>query len=145
MTGLSSTARRRRRCGHGCFSRPDSGNAKEDRGSSSGNGDSGTPNDRGSQEECNNGSVLPVTAVNPLGWWNDVTATDDNSNNRGIVKELLSLQQREHRGGQGQRQWRRQRRDPQRPREQRKMQQWKGVSRNNGQSAGVVEQCNNNG
>jgi len=56
MKRPSLTARR----GHGRFSRPDAGDAKEDRGS---DGDNGTPDNRGSGEERNDGSVLPATAV----------------------------------------------------------------------------------
>jgi hypothetical protein len=59
MTGLSSTARR----GRGRFSRPDGSDAEEDRGR---NGNNRTPDNRGSREECNDGSALPATAVNPL-------------------------------------------------------------------------------
>ncbi len=59
MMGPSSTAR----CGRGRFSHPNGGNAKEDRGSDS-NG--GTPDDRGSGEERDDGSALPARAVNPL-------------------------------------------------------------------------------
>ena len=61
MMGPSSTMRRGRRR----FSHPDGGNAEEDRGRGGSNGDDGTPGDRGSREECDDGSVLPTTAVNP--------------------------------------------------------------------------------
>ncbi len=47
MTGPSSAARR----GRGCFSRPDDGDTKEDRGSDINNG---TLDDCGSREERNN-------------------------------------------------------------------------------------------
>ena len=59
MTGPSSTTQR----GRGRFSRPNCGNIKEDRGS---DGYNGTPNNRGSEEERNDRSALPATAVNPL-------------------------------------------------------------------------------
>ena len=59
MTGPSSTAWRGRRR----FSRPEDGDAKEDRGS---NGNNGTPDNCRSGEECNNGSVLPATVVKLL-------------------------------------------------------------------------------
>jgi hypothetical protein len=95
MTGPSSTARRGRRR----FSRPDGGNAEEDRGS---DGDNGTPDDRGSGEERDDGSALPATAVNPLDsakhayrrwleggeWRNNATATDDDGDDSGIVEEV---------------------------------------------------------
>ena len=92
MTGLSSTAWR----GRGRFSRPDGSNAEEDRGR---NGNNGTPNDRGSREERNDGSALPATAVNPLdsvkhayrrrleGGGGNATAMDDDGNDNGVVKE----------------------------------------------------------
>ena len=100
MTGLSSTAWRRRRCG--CFSRPNSSNIEEDRGSSSGSGNNGTPNDRRSGEERNKRRALPATAVNLLdsakrayrrwreggGWWNNEAALDDDGNNSSVVEEL---------------------------------------------------------
>ena len=59
MTGPSSTARR----GRGRFSHPDGGDAEEDRGR---NVNNGTPDDRGSGEERDDGSALPAMAVNPL-------------------------------------------------------------------------------
>ena len=59
MMGPSSTARRGRRL----FSRPNGSDAKEDRGS---DGDNGTPDDRGSREESDDGSALPATAANLL-------------------------------------------------------------------------------
>ena len=59
MMGPSSTVQR----GCGRFSRPDGSDAEEDRGS---DGDNGTPDDRGSGEEGDDGSALPATAVNPL-------------------------------------------------------------------------------
>ena len=64
MTGPSSTVHRGRGCGR--FSRPDGGDAREDRGSGGSNGNGGTPNDSGSGEERNDGSTLPATTVNPL-------------------------------------------------------------------------------
>ena len=92
MMGPSLTARR------GCrrFSRPDGGNAEEDRGSDS---DNGTPDDRWSREERDDGSALPATAVNPLdstkhayrrrlegrGWWNNATMMDDDGDDSGIA------------------------------------------------------------
>ena len=86
------------RHGRGRFSRPDGGNAEEDRGS---DGNTGTPDDRGSGEERDDGSALSTTAVNQLdsakhayrrrleggGWWNNTTATDDDGNDSGVVKE----------------------------------------------------------
>ena len=51
------------RRGHGRFSHPDGGDAEEDKGS---DGNNGTPNDRESGEERDDGSALPATAVNPL-------------------------------------------------------------------------------
>ncbi len=59
MTGSSSTTR----LGRGRFSRPDGGDTEEDRGS---DGDNGTPDDRRSGEERDDGSALPATALNPL-------------------------------------------------------------------------------
>ena len=62
------------------------------------NGDDGTPDDRGSGEECDDGSTLPATAVNLLdsakrtnqrrsegggGWRNNATEMDDNGNDSG--------------------------------------------------------------
>ena len=84
--------------GHGRFSRPDGGDAEEDRGS---DGNNGTPDDRGSGEERDDGSAPPATAVNPLdsakhafwrqlegeGWRNNATATDDDGNDSGVVEE----------------------------------------------------------
>ena len=98
MTGPSSTTGR----GHGRFSRPNGGDAKEDRGS---DGNNGTPDNRGSGEERDDGSALPATAVNLLdsakhmyrrrleggGLWNNATATDDDSNNSGVVKERCQM------------------------------------------------------
>ena len=94
MTGPSSTARR----GRGRFSRPDGGDAEEDRGS---DGNNGTPDNRRSGEECDDGSALPATAVNPLdsakhayrrrlegGGWQDIaTATDDDGDDSGVVEK----------------------------------------------------------
>ena len=94
MTGPSSTARR----GRGHFSCPDGGDAEEDRGS---DGNNGTPDDRGSGEERDDGSALPATAVNPLdsakhtyqhrleggGWRNNATAMDDDSVDSGVVED----------------------------------------------------------
>ena len=94
MTGPSFTARR----GRGRFSPPDGGDAEEDRGS---DGNTGTPDDRGSGEECDDGSALPAMAVNQLdsakhayrhrleegGWWNNATAMDDDGDNSGVIKE----------------------------------------------------------
>jgi hypothetical protein len=98
MTGPSLTAWRRH--GHGRFSCPDSNNAKENRGSDSGNGDNGTPNNRRIGEECDNGSVLSATAVNLLdstkrayqcrwegGWQNNGAAADNDGNDGSVVKE----------------------------------------------------------
>ena len=72
MTGPSSTARR----GRGRFSHPDGGDAEEDRGR---NGNNGTPNDRGSGEERDDGSAPHTTAgqLEGEGWRNNATATDD--------------------------------------------------------------------
>ena len=53
-------------CRHGRFSCPNGGNAEEDRISGGGDGNNWTPNDRRSGEECDNGSMLPATAVNLL-------------------------------------------------------------------------------
>ena len=94
MTGPSLTAWP----GRGRFSCPNGGNAEEDRGS---NGDDKTPDNRGREEECDNRSALPTTAVNLLDsvkraywrrleggqWRNDATATDDDGNNSGVVEE----------------------------------------------------------
>ncbi len=94
MTRPSLTARH----GRGRFSRPDGGDAKEDRGS---DGNNGTPDNCGSREERDDGSALPATAVNLLdsakhayrrrleggGWRNNTTATDDNGKESGVVEE----------------------------------------------------------
>ena len=94
MTGLSSTARR----GRGRFSRPDGGDAEEDRGS---DGNNGTPDNRRSGEECDDGSALTAMAVNLLdsakhtyrrrlegeGWRDNATATNDNGDDSGVVEE----------------------------------------------------------
>ena len=66
MMGQSSTAQRGWGHGHGHFFCPDGGDVEEDRGSGSGDGKDGTPDDRGSGEECNNRSALPAMVVNPL-------------------------------------------------------------------------------
>ncbi len=98
MLGPSSTAWR----GRGRFSLPDGGDAEEDRGSG---GNNGTPDDRGSGEERDDGSALPATAVNPLnsakhayrcrleggGWRNNATATDDDGDDSGVVKERCRI------------------------------------------------------
>jgi len=98
MTGPSSTTGR----GHGCFYRPDGGNAEEDRGSDSNNG---TPDDRGSGEEHDDGSALPATAVNPLdsakhtyrcrleggGWRNKATVTNDDGDDSGVVEKQCRM------------------------------------------------------
>ena len=59
MTGPSLTSRH----GLGRFSRPNGGDAEEDRGS---DGNNGTPDDRRSREERDDRSALTAMAVNPL-------------------------------------------------------------------------------
>ena len=96
MTGSSLTTRH----GRGRFSCPDGGDTEEDMGS---DGINGTPDDRGSGEERDDGSA--TTAVNPLdsakhayrcrleggGWWNNTTAMDDDGDNSGVVKERCQM------------------------------------------------------